>query len=137
MRRMILKNARFFSASPQNNYTNRFWQWTTSVRPPWKNNLTEAAIAFTVFGITGTASVTLVRPAITNILGIEGSLIEGPNSYRIMSVLCISPIYATILMIMGTLAGRHIFFAKMSAKILRRFLPSSSKSIISCPSIPK
>ena len=75
-----------------------FWKWTTQTRPHWKESKIEAAVLFCVFGITGSSSVALVRPALKSTLGIEGTLIEGPNSYRILSVLLVSPIYAVILL---------------------------------------
>ena len=58
-------------------------------------------------------------------IGLEGSLVEGPWSYRILSVLLVSPIYATFLVFFGTLAGRHRFFASMAGKIFNRFLPTA------------
>lgn len=85
----------------------------------------EAAIAVAVFGVTGTFSVLAVRPSMKALFGIEGTLIDGPNSYRAMSILCISPVYAIVLLAMGTLSGRHNYFAKMSMKILGRFVPKS------------
>lgn len=103
--------------------TNGFWQWTTAARPSWKENKTEAAVAFVVFGITGSLSVLAVRPSLKSIFGIEGTLIDGPNSYRAMCILCVSPMYAAVLLAIGTLSGRHNYFAKMSMKILGRFLP--------------
>ena len=38
--------------------------------------------------------------------------------------MAVSPIYATLLVTFGTLAGRHRFFANMAQKIFGRFLPS-------------
>jgi len=105
--------------------SNNFWKWTTKERPNWKSNMTEGAVACTVFGITGSSSLYFVRP-ILNQFGIEGSIIDGPASYRffaIASFLITSPVYAIMLLAYGTLFGRHIFFAKMSTKILGRFLP--------------
>ena len=57
---------------------------------------------------------------------------EGPNSYRVLSIAMISPAYACLLMVLGTLAGRHSFFAGMSRKLLGRFLPSSALNRVSC-----
>ena len=73
------------------------------------------------------------RPALKNVMGIEGTMVEGPWSYRIASVLIISPIYACILMTVGTLAGRHVFFANMARKIMSRFVPKKLSSKITCP----
>lgn len=109
------------------NPVKRFWGWTTQPRPRWQDCKIEAAVLFCVFGVTGSSSMFFVRPCLKT-LGIEGSMMEGPWSYRILSVLIVSPIYATILMTLGTLSGRHAYFASMGIKILKRFLPSSVSS---------
>ena len=109
----------------------RFWHWTTQHRPNWRESKKEAAIVFVVFGITGSTSVTVVRPALKATTGIEGSLIKGPWSYRILSILAVSPIYAAMLVTYGTLAGRHRYFASMSYKIFGRFLPTFALNRIS------
>jgi len=56
---------------------------------------------------------------------------QGPNSYRAASVLIVSPCYACTLVTMGTLAGRHRFFANMCSRILGRFVPFAGR--ILCP----
>ena len=38
-----------------------------------------------------------------------------------------------VLMTVGTLAGRHRYFAQMSAKIFKRFLPGRVKPKLKCP----
>eukprot|EP01041_Mallomonas_annulata_P010409 gene10409-21712_t len=103
-------------------YPQRFWTWTTQSRPSWRESYIEAAVVFTVFGITGSSSVYFIRPVLSQ-LGLKGSLIEGPWSYRIGSILIISPVYASLLLAIGTISGRHRFFAEMSFRILRRFFP--------------
>ena len=105
--------------------SDNFWEWTTQQRPNWRESPVEAAVAFVVFGITGSTSVALVRPALKKTIGLEGSMREGPWSYRITSLVVVSPIYATLLVTFGTLAGRHRYFAMMASKIFGRFLPSS------------
>ena len=108
----------------------RFWSLTTQPRPKWQDDKSEAAVLFCVFGVTGSSSMFFVRPCLKT-FGIEGNWVEGPWSYRFLSFIIISPIYATILMTLGTLSGRHSFFANMSLKIWRRFLPASvSKRIV-------
>ena len=67
----------------------------------------------------------------------EGTMVEGPWSYRIASVVIISPIYACILVTVGTLAGRHVYFANMARKIVSRFMPSKFSSKMGCPKTPK
>jgi hypothetical protein len=104
----------------------RFWKWTLQKRASWKEDPTEAAIAVTVFGVTGTTSVMMVRPVLKNTIGLDGTFQDGPWSYRIGSIVLVSPIYAVMLIGLGTAAGRHTFFAGMGTKILGRFLPKSS-----------
>ena len=115
---------RLSSSQATNSNWQRFWAWTLQQRPSWKEDKLEAAVAFTVFGVTGSTSVAVVRPALKHVTGIEGSMREGPNSYRVTSILAVSPIYATLLVTFGTVAGRHRFFANMAQKIFGRFLPS-------------
>eukprot|EP00928_Gymnodinium_smaydae_P098157 TRINITY_DN9068_c0_g1_i1.p2 TRINITY_DN9068_c0_g1~~TRINITY_DN9068_c0_g1_i1.p2 ORF type:complete len:247 (-),score=61.45 TRINITY_DN9068_c0_g1_i1:70-810(-) len=110
----------------------RFWSWTTQPRPSWRESKSEAAVVFVVFGLTGSTSVALVRPVFTSVTGIEGSMKEGPWSYRIGSLLLVSPVYALVLITFGTLSGRHLFFANMGKKILGRFVPRSWSSHLQC-----
>ncbi|GAB5366196.1 hypothetical protein AAMO2058_001124100 [Amorphochlora amoebiformis] len=124
---------RSFSSSSLSSIRSRFWKWTTQPRPSWRESGKEAGVLFIVFGITGTASVTLVRPALKYTLGLEGSLKDGPWSYRIGSLLLVSPVYACMLLGIGTLAGRHNFAAKMFKRIMGRFLPASVTSALVCP----
>lgn len=46
----------------------------------------EMTLICTVFAITGTSTMFLVRPAMSEVLGLNGSLKEGPWSYRICSI---------------------------------------------------
>ena len=121
----------------------RFWRWTTQPRPSWKEDKTEAAVAFCVFGVTGSSSVAVVRPLLRETTGLEGSMKDGPWSYRVISLLCVSPVYACVLVtvgaqrrvffrprlaapsFLGTVAGRHLFFANMANKIFGRFVPAA------------
>ena len=114
-------------------YSTAFWKWTTQPRPSWRENYTEAAVMFCVFGVTGTTSVVVVRPFLKHTIGLEGSLYEGPNSYRVLSIVLVSPIYACILVTIGTLSGRHSYFANMARKIIGRFIPSSILRKFTCP----
>ena len=87
---------------------------------------------FVVFGVTGSSSLLVVRPMLKKV-GFEGSMKEGPWSYRIGSILLVSPAYACILLTLGTLAGRHAYFAGMAQKMLQRFVPRKVGSKIACP----
>ena len=81
----------------------------------------EVALICTVFGITGSSTMILVRPAVKDVLGIQGSFRDGPWSYRICSIVIMSPIYATLLVAVGTVFGRHAYFRHFSVKIFSRF----------------
>lgn len=103
----------------------RFWAWTNQPRPSPLKNWKEGIIVCAIFGVAGANSVLCVRPLLGNVFGLQGSMIEGPNSYRVASLLFVSPVYALIILTYGTLLGRHPYFARLSMKILGRFAPSS------------
>mmetsp|Transcript_104760 Transcript_104760/g.296349 ORF Transcript_104760/g.296349 Transcript_104760/m.296349 type:complete len:81 (+) Transcript_104760:3-245(+) len=73
--------------------------------------------------MTGSTSVALVRPLFEAVTGLEGSMKDGPWSYRIGSLLAVSPVYAVVLTTFGTLAGRHVYFYGMARMIVLRFVP--------------
>jgi len=114
------------------NFGQRFWAWTTQPRPHWRECPKEAAVLFVVFGMTGSTSVALVRPVFKNVTGIEGTMSEGPWSYRIGSLLSVTPVYAAVLITFGTLSGRHLYFAKIAQKTMGRMVPKSIKAKLQC-----
>lgn len=132
-----LKNtySRVFSNSKNHvdSYMKQFWKWTSQDRPSWKNDFKEAAIIFTVFGISGSTSLLFVRPILKYTIGLEGPFMESPLQYILSTILITSPIYSIIVFSIGTLAGRHIFFANMATKVISRFLPNQVKQKIICP----
>ncbi len=62
-----------------------------------------------------------VRPAVSHGLGLQGSLKDGPWSYRICSIVIMTPIYSTLLVLVGTVFGRHHYFRHFSVKMFSRF----------------
>jgi len=86
--------------------------------PKW---YAEMALICTVFGITGSSTMFLVRPAVSNVLGLKGNMKDGPWSYRICSLVIMTPMYSALLVIVGTLAGRHAYFRHFSVKMFSRF----------------
>mmetsp|Transcript_151 Transcript_151/g.367 ORF Transcript_151/g.367 Transcript_151/m.367 type:complete len:141 (-) Transcript_151:359-781(-) len=62
-----------------------------------------------------------VRPAVSKGLGLKGSFKEGPWSFRICSLVVMTPIYATLLVCVGTVFGRHHYFRHFSVKMWSRF----------------
>lgn len=102
----------------------------------------EVALICTVFAITGSSTMVLVRwwtlyrclflfrsvsnifqvrPAVKDILGLQGTFVDGPWSYRIASIFVMSPIYASLLVAVGTVFGRHFYFRHFAVKIFSRF----------------
>eukprot|EP01124_Arcella_intermedia_P033727 TRINITY_DN8174_c0_g1_i1.p1 TRINITY_DN8174_c0_g1~~TRINITY_DN8174_c0_g1_i1.p1 ORF type:complete len:150 (-),score=23.66 TRINITY_DN8174_c0_g1_i1:32-481(-) len=87
----------------------------------------EAVLICTVFAITGSSTLYFVRPVIKNVLHLEGSLKDGPWSYRLGYVTTITPVYSVLLVFFGTVFGRHLFFRRMSVRIWSRFIPPLKK----------
>lgn len=81
----------------------------------------EMVLLCTVFAITGSSTMVLVRPAVSKGLGLQGSLKDGPWAYRICSIVIMTPIYATMLVCVGTIFGRHHYFRHFSVKMWSRF----------------
>ena len=103
----------------------KFLKWYLGPKPmperwtlPWYR---EMVLVCTVFAITGSSTMVLVRPAVSKGLGLQGSLKDGPWSYRICSIVVMTPIYATMLLVVGTLFGRHQYFRHFSVKMWSRF----------------
>mmetsp|Transcript_12196 Transcript_12196/g.28251 ORF Transcript_12196/g.28251 Transcript_12196/m.28251 type:complete len:80 (+) Transcript_12196:434-673(+) len=57
----------------------------------------------------------------SEILGLKGSLREGPWSYRICSIVIMTPLYASLLVMVGTVFGRHSYFRHFAVKMFSRF----------------
>lgn len=81
----------------------------------------EMVLLCTVFAITGSSSLVLVRPAVSKGLGLQGSMKEGPWSYRICSLVVMTPIYTVLLVAVGTAFGRHAYFRHFAVKMISRF----------------
>ena len=81
----------------------------------------EMTLICTVFAITGTSTMVAVRPAVSDILGLRGSMKDGPWSYRICSLVIMTPLYALNLVLIGTVFGRHFYFRHFAVKMFSRF----------------
>eukprot|EP01063_Lacrimia_lanifica_P016275 TRINITY_DN22885_c0_g1_i1.p1 TRINITY_DN22885_c0_g1~~TRINITY_DN22885_c0_g1_i1.p1 ORF type:complete len:178 (+),score=28.73 TRINITY_DN22885_c0_g1_i1:64-597(+) len=113
-----------------------FWRWTTQKRPdharmsaPW---ILDKLFICAVFAVAGTSTMYFIRPCLGK-LGIEGSMADGPWSYRVASLFCVSPFYTLIVLTLGTLSGRHATFAKVAARMWKRMLPHSVRYRLVCP----
>ena len=131
--RTLLQRTRYFSTSgngggggakpPSTNQTFlQRWMAPKEMPPRWTLRwYGEMALLCTVFAITGTSTMVLVRPAVSDVLGLKGSLKDGPWSYRICSLVIMTPVYATLLVCVGTLFGRHAYFRFFAVKMFSRF----------------
>ena len=66
-----------------------------------------------------------VRPFMKDVLNIEGTIKDGPWSYRFAYFGVMMPIYSTLLLSIGTVFGRYAYFKKFTIKMYSRFLPQS------------
>ena len=76
-----------------------------------------------VFGITGSLSLVFSRLILTDLLKLDGSLLTGPWSYRLTYLLLIPPFYSTMLVLVGTLFGKHTYFKKRVIRMWSRVIP--------------
>jgi len=79
--------------------------------------------------------VYLVRPLLRKV-GLEGTLRNGPNSYRVGYVCIMMPSYSTILLCVGALFGRYQYFRRVVLRMYGRFLPASLRNKIFGPTTP-
>jgi Family of unknown function (DUF6787) len=89
----------------------------------------DKAVVCTVFAITGSGSMFLIRPLLSGGLGLEGSLKDGPWSFRAGYALVVMPAYSVTLVTIGALAGRFGFFRYFAVKMWARMLGPVGKRI--------
>ncbi|KAK9768309.1 hypothetical protein K7432_001147 [Basidiobolus ranarum] len=110
---------RNFSLVPEGlNLTRWSWPW-------WK----EWSIIMTVFAITGSSTVKVVRPVLKDVLGVEGSFTEGPWSYRGAYLATTLPLYSCILVTVGTIFGRRLHFQQIALRMWGRFIPKKYRPL--------
>ena len=80
---------------------------------PW-----QLIVIFTVFSVTGSASVILAAPVL-QFLGITTDTLS-PWIFWPLRILIIFPIYQCLLIVVGTLAGQFNYFWRFEKKFLRR-----------------
>jgi len=83
----------------------------------------EKLVVCVVFAVTGSTTAYFVRPFVEKVLHLQGSLWEGPWAYRVAYVVTITPIYSLLLVIVGTLFGRHAFFKRFAKRMWTRMIP--------------
>ena len=90
----------------------------------------EGAVIAIVFAITGSAALILSRPILENVFGVRGTLFGGPWSYRVAYLLTIPPTYSVTLVIVGTVFGRHHFFANKVRTMWSRLLAPMKRGVV-------
>ena len=88
-------------------------------------------LVLVVFGITGSLTVLFSRFLMQDILNLQGGLISGPWSYRIVYVALIPPFYSLTLVTVGTIFGKGEYFRSRVVQMWLRFLPSRLRRRIS------
>ncbi len=84
-------------------------------------------IIFLAFGVTGGLTVLISRLLLNGLLGLDGSLISGPWSYRLVYLALIPPVYSATLLAVGTLVGKRAFFQRRVVRLWGWALPASLK----------
>ena len=82
------------------------------------------AVVFVVFGVTGGLTLLVSRLVLSGLLGLDGSFIAGPWSYRIAYLALIPPAYSVMLVAVGTLLGKRDFFQRRVMRLWGWLLPS-------------
>lgn len=88
-------------------------------------------LVFVVFGITGSLTVLFSRFLLQEILNLEGGLISGPWSYRIVYLVLIPPFYSLTLATVGTIFGKGKYFRARVVQMWLRLLPTRLRRRIS------
>ena len=88
-------------------------------------------LVFIVFGITGSLTVLFSRLLLQDILNLQGGLISGPWSYRIVYLVLIPPFYSLTLVTVGTALGKGVYFRTRVVHMWLRLLPSGLRRRLS------
>ncbi len=84
-------------------------------------------VIFLAFGVTGALTVLISRLLLNGALGMDGSLLSGPWSYRLVYLALIPPVYSATLLAVGTLLGKRAFFQRRVVRLWGWALPASLK----------
>ena len=77
-----------------------------------------------VYAITGTLATLLSRVILNGVLQMDGSFASGPWAYRGIYVLTIPPLYSLMLIAVGTVFGKHLYFRQRVLRMWGRLLPT-------------
>ncbi|KAG0262401.1 hypothetical protein BG011_010198 [Mortierella polycephala] len=88
----------------------------------WK----EWTIIMGVFAVTGSSTVLIVKPIVNDVFKLEGSMKEGPWSFRVTYLCTTLPLYSCVLLTVATIVGRRPYFKKVVLRMWGRFLPKKA-----------
>lgn len=83
-----------------------------------------------VFGITGALAAMFGRFLLNGVLHFQGSMWSGPWLYRLVYILLIPPSYSVILLLVGSLFGKHSYFKRRIGLTWGRLLPQRIRRMI-------
>ncbi|CAO3573853.1 unnamed protein product [Mortierella alpina] len=83
----------------------------------------EWTIIIFVFSVTGSSTMLVVKPLL-RALGLSGSIIAGPWTFRIIYVILTLPIYSCMLLLVSSLFCRRLYFENLLIRMWGRLLPS-------------
>ena len=81
------------------------------------------AIVIAVFSITGSLSALFSRFLLNFVLGLDGGVLSGPWSYRIVYLLLIPPFHSLSLVAVGSIFGKHSYFKRRVLRMWALLLP--------------
>ena len=84
------------------------------------------ATVLAVYSITGTLAALFSRLILNGAFHMEGSFASGPWAYRGVYLLVIPPLYSMMLIAIGTIFGKHLYFRTRVLKMWGRLLPLKS-----------
>uniref|UniRef100_A0A7S2NN99 Uncharacterized protein n=1 Tax=Haptolina brevifila TaxID=156173 RepID=A0A7S2NN99_9EUKA len=83
------------------------WAWTSQPRPSWRESGKEAAVLLVVFSVSGSSSMAIARIAV------------GTKASCSLTLVAVSIVYYPVLVMFGTVAGRHAFIVKLLQRLGR------------------
>ncbi len=98
--------------------------WIYKLKKKWKvKSSGQFAMILIVFALTG-STVLLIKKPIVNYFTVDG---EKSTMFNIIYLICILPIYNSILLFYGSLLGQFNFFWRYEKKMINRFRRKKTK----------
>jgi hypothetical protein len=99
--------------------------WINKLKEKWKvKSSGQFAMILIVFALTG-STVLLIKKPIVDYFTVDG---EKSTMFTIIYLICILPIYNSILLFYGSLLGQFDFFWSYEKKMINRFRQKKTKN---------